>query len=130
MITNVCRREKRAVRRRRVRQKIRGTPDRPRLSVMVSNRHIYAQFIDDTKGATVVSVSTLDLENKPRVTVATAAEIGKRAVAAAKQKGITKVVFDRAGFKFHGRVKAIAEAVRAAGLLGPIAVKGREDGAE
>ncbi len=111
-------------RKRRVRKKIFGTSERPRLSVFRSAKHIYAQIIDDTRGHTLVAASSLTPEIRERlaelkkeggkVAVAKAVGelLGKRAVAA----GIKKVCFDRGGFKYHGRVKALADGARAAGL--------------
>ena len=104
----------------RVRRKVRGTPERPRLNVFKSARHIYAQLIDDTTGVTIVSASTVfsevstDLKYTGNIEAArkVGAEIAKRALA----KDINTVVFDRNGFLYHGRVKAIAEAARENGL--------------
>ena len=100
----------------RGRNKISGTPERPRLNVFRSNSHIHAQIIDDTKGVTLVSASSVDmkLENGSNIEAAAAvgAEIAKRAIA----KNIDVVVFDRGGYIYHGRVKALAEAAREAGL--------------
>ncbi len=106
-------------RRQRVRSKLRSqVAGRPRLSVHRTGRHIYAQVIDDAKGMTVASASTLDKGAKPKngSTADAAAEVGKRVAEAAKKAGITSVVFDRGGFLFHGRVKALADAARAGGL--------------
>ncbi len=102
----------------RIRKKISGTPERPRLSVYRSLKHIYAQLIDDTAGRTLVSASSVE-KNSPVTNggnVAAAREIGKLVAERAKAKGITKVVFDRGGYRYHGRVKALAEAAREAGL--------------
>ena len=104
----------------RVRKKISGTTECPRLCVYSSNSHIYAQIIDDTKGVTLVSASTLDKEIKGSVSVGSNIEaatavgklIGERAIA----KDIKDVVFDRGGYLYHGRVQALAEAAREAGL--------------
>jgi large subunit ribosomal protein L18 len=105
----------------RVRKKIRGTAERPRLSVFRSLNHIYAQVVDDNLGHTVVSASALDREVRSEVEgkrkAETAQLVGKLVAERAVEKGITKVVFDRGGFKYHGRVKALAEAVRKAGLV-------------
>lgn len=98
----------------RLRQKIRGTAVRPRMSVTVSNRRIYVQFMDDDRAATLASVSTLGGDGKKNV--GAAQDLGKRAAAAAVKKGIRSVVFDRGGSQFHGRVKAVADAAREAGL--------------
>jgi len=106
-------------RRRRVRTALRtkaGT--RPRLSVHRSSQHIYAQIIDDAAGKTLAAASTLDKGAKGKVgaTVVAAADVGKRLAELAKKAGVTQVVFDRGGFIFHGRVKALAEAAREGGL--------------
>ncbi len=108
-----------AKRRQRVRSKLRSqVAGRPRLSVHRTGRHIYAQVIDDSKGATLASASTLDKDVKAKngATSEAAAEVGKRVAEAAKKAGITTVVFDRGGFLFHGRVKALADAAREGGL--------------
>jgi len=108
-----------AKRRQRVRSKLRSqVAGRPRLSVHRTGRHIYAQVIDDSKGATVASASTLDKDVKVKngSTAEAAAEVGKRVAEAAKKAGVTSVVFDRGGFLFHGRVKALADAAREGGL--------------
>jgi large subunit ribosomal protein L18 len=108
-----------AKRRQRVRSKLRSqVAGRPRLSVHRTGRHIYAQIIDDSKGATVASASTLDkdLKGKNGSTADAAADVGKRVAEAAKKAGVTSVVFDRGGFLFHGRVKALADAAREGGL--------------
>ena len=106
-------------RRQRVRTAIRKRAgDRKRLSVHRSGRHIYAQLIDDAAGATLASASTLDkdVRGKTGATTAAAADVGKRLAAAAKKAGVTQVVFDRGGFLFHGRIKALADAAREGGL--------------
>ncbi|MDH3499132.1 MAG: 50S ribosomal protein L18 [Acidimicrobiia bacterium] len=107
----------RARRHNRVRKKVSGTPQRPRLAVFRSNRYIYAQVIDDIEGTTVVAASSqeLDLRTKP-LTAETAAAVGSIIAARAKDAGVEKVVFDRGGFPYHGRVKALADAARDAGL--------------
>ena len=104
----------------RVRKKVRGTTMRPRLNVFKSARHIYAQLIDDAKGLTIVSSSTLtagteELSSTGNMNAAT--HVGKDIARLAIEKGITSVVFDRNGFLYHGRIKALAEAAREAGLL-------------
>ncbi|MGO9262953.1 MAG: 50S ribosomal protein L18 [Bryobacteraceae bacterium] len=102
---------------RRIRRKLRGTAERPRLAVFRSVAHIYAQVIDDTAGATLVSASSVDKGGKTNGgNVAAAKAIGKLVAEKAKEKGIGKVVFDRGGYIYHGRVKALADAARAAGL--------------
>jgi len=105
-------------RRRRVRTALKERAGgRPRLSVHRSGRHIYAQIIDDAAGRTVASASTLTKGSKgPGATTAAAAEVGKALAEAAKAAGVTSVVFDRGGFLFHGRVKALADAAREGGL--------------
>jgi len=100
----------------RIRAKLSGTGERPRLNVYRSLNHIYAQVIDDQKGETIVSASSLALKMKTGGNVASAKEIGKAIAERAVEKGIKKVVFDRGGFLYHGRVKALADAAREAGL--------------
>ncbi len=113
-------REARLRRKLRIRKKVFGTPDRPRLSVYRSLKHIYAQIIDDTRGRTLVAASTLDKEFKEKgvksSTVEGARVVGQILARRALEKGIRKVVFDRNGFKYHGRVKALAEGARESGL--------------
>ena len=104
---------------RRVRTAIKARAGgKPRLSVHRSGRHIYAQIIDDAAGTTVAAASTLDkdVRGTTGATAQAAAEVGKRVAAAATKAGITRVVFDRGGFLFHGRVKALADAAREGGL--------------
>ena len=104
-------------RRRRNRTALRArSGTRPRLSVHRSGKHIYAQVIDDKQGHTVAAASTLTARDQSGANVAAASEVGKRVAEAALAAGVTQVVFDRGGFLFHGRVKALAEAARAAGL--------------
>ena len=106
-------------RRRRVRTALRGRASgKPRLSVHRSGRHLYAQVIDDAAGKTVVSASTLDkdLRGKTGATVDGAGEVGRTLAERAKAAGVSRVVFDRGGFLFHGRVKALADAAREGGL--------------
>ena len=103
----------------RLRQRIHGTAERPRMSVFVSQRHATVQFIDDETGATLAAVTTLAGELKPfagRVTVDAAKQVGTAAAAVAKARGIATVVFDRGGFRYGGRIKALADAAREAGL--------------
>jgi large subunit ribosomal protein L18 len=103
-------------RRRRVRTAIKARAgDRPRLSVHRTGRHIYAQIIDDKDGRTVAAASTLGIKTSG-ANVDAASQVGKDIAAAAKQAGVSSVVFDRGGFLFHGRVKALAEAAREGGL--------------
>jgi len=101
-------------RHRRVRKKIRGTAERPRLSVYRSLTQIYAQLIDDVHGHTLISASTLSL--KKGIKIEKARECGKAIAKQAKEKGIKNIVFDRSGYKYHGRIKAVAEGAREAGL--------------
>lgn len=104
----------------RVRKKVRGTTERPRLNVFKSARHIYAQLIDDTKGITLVACSTLSSGSEDvsyTGNVAAAVSVGKNIAKLAIEKGITSVVFDRNGFLYHGRIKALADSAREAGLL-------------
>ena len=106
-------------RRQRVRTSLRrNAGDRPRLSVHRSGRHIYVQVISDADGRTVASASTLEKEARAKTgaTVASAQEVGRKIAERAKAAGVTKVVFDRGGFLFHGRVKALADAARESGL--------------
>jgi large subunit ribosomal protein L18 len=101
----------------RVRKQVRGTPARPRLAVFRSNRHIYAQLIDDHSGSTLGQASSREAAlGGKTLTVETAGEVGKLVAARGVDEGITTVVFDRGGFPFHGRVKALADAAREAGL--------------
>ena len=100
----------------RIRRKLAGTGERPRLNVYRSLGHIYAQVIDDHKGETLVSASTLALKLKTGGNVAAAKEIGKAVAEKAVEKGIKRVVFDRGGYLYHGRIKALADAAREAGL--------------
>ncbi|HXG64976.1 MAG TPA: 50S ribosomal protein L18 [Blastocatellia bacterium] len=103
---------------KRIRKKIHGTAERPRLAVFRSLQHIYAQVIDDTKGETLVAASTNEpaLRDKPGGNIAAAREVGKLIAERAKGKGINRVVFDRGGYIYHGRVKSLAEAAREGGL--------------
>ena len=107
-------------RRQRIRRKISGSETRPRLSVFRSTRHIYAQIIDDGKGQTLVAASTLSGEIKGKLSglkkADAAKEVGKLLAAKAREKGIARVVFDRNGFIYHGRVKAVADSCRENGL--------------
>ena len=101
----------------RVRGKISGTPERPRLSVFRSNANIYAQIIDDVNGVTLASASTLEKEfDGPTGNVEAAKKVGKAVAERAKEKGIDTVVFDRSGYIYHGRVAALAEGAREGGL--------------
>lgn len=100
----------------RIRQKISGTAQRPRLNVYRSLNHIYAQLIDDNKGETIVSSSTLAAKIPTGGNVAAAREVGKLIAEQALAKGVKKVVFDRGGYLYHGRIKALADGAREAGL--------------
>ena len=112
--------QKKAIRERihvRIRKKLAGTKERPRLAVYRSVSHIYAQVIDDVEGKTLASASTVDKTAKTNGgNVAAAKTIGKLVAERAKEKGVTKVVFDRGGYQYHGRIKALADAAREAGL--------------
>jgi large subunit ribosomal protein L18 len=101
---------------KRIRSRVSGTQERPRLAVFRSVKHIYAQVIDDTKGHTVVAAGSTEKDSKNGGNVAGAKEVGKLVAERAKDKGIKAVVFDRGGYQYHGRVKALAEAAREAGL--------------
>jgi len=116
----IDRREARLKRHKRVRKNVRGVVDRPRLGVYRSSRHIYANVIDDTQGNTLVSASTLDAEVVKQIKGLTKVEqarvVGQVLAKRALDEGIEKVVFDRGGYKYHGRVKALADAARESGL--------------
>jgi len=103
-------------RRWRIRKKIKGTAERPRLSVHFSNKHIYAQCIDDTKGHTLLFLSSLAKDSKLKANSESAAVLGKSFAEKASSAGITSVVFDRSGRRYHGCVKSFAEAAREGGL--------------
>jgi large subunit ribosomal protein L18 len=104
----------------RIRKTLIGSSARPRLAVFRSNKHIYAQVIDDSNGATVTAASTLDVDAKKDLkqggNIAAAKAVGKLVAERAKAKGVEAVLFDRGGYLYHGRVKALAEAAREAGL--------------
>ncbi len=110
----------RRTRQARVRKRVVGTTERPRLNVFRSDKHIYAQVIDDTMGHTLASASTVDLELRAKLSKQPkreqAAMVGKLVAERALDAGIKQVVFDRGGFRYHGRIKALAEAAREAGL--------------
>lgn len=114
------RNERRLRRHRRVRRNLRGTSERPRLNVYRSLQHVYAQVIDDLAGHTLASASTLDPEVSKalddKAPVEQAKLVGEAVAKRALDKGITQVVFDRGGYKYHGRVRAVAEGAREAGL--------------
>ena len=118
---DASKRERSRVRRHhRVRLRVYGTPDRPRMNVFRSNAHLYAQVIDDTTGKTLVSASTLDKEIKGKVksgvNLAAAVAVGRLVAERALKANLKAVVFDRGGYRFHGRIKALAEASRKKGL--------------
>jgi large subunit ribosomal protein L18 len=104
----------RQLRHHRVRKKVSGTAERPRLVVFRSDKHIYAQLVDDDAGRTIATVTSLKVGNGKKTE--RASEVGKQVAVVAKDKGITRVVFDRGGYKYHGRVKAVAEGAREGGL--------------
>lgn len=107
-------------RKKRIRTKVSGTQERPRLTVFRSAKHIYAQIIDDAAGQTLISASTVEKQirekDKAASKVASADEIGKLVAKRALEKGISSVVFDRNGYKYHGRVKALSDGARETGL--------------
>ncbi|MCX7883964.1 MAG: 50S ribosomal protein L18 [Caloramator sp.] len=120
MINKPSRKEQREKRHLRVRKKVYGTNERPRLNVFRSEKHIYAQIIDDDLGNTLVAASSLDKEIKKKIGAGSNKEaakaVGELVARKALEKGIKKVVFDRSGYIYHGRVKELAEAARQAGL--------------
>jgi large subunit ribosomal protein L18 len=120
MITKGDKNKARKRRHFRVRRKIQGTTARPRLNVFLSSKHIYAQLIDDAQGITIVSASTVDPELKNEVghggNVEAAAKVGALVAKRAIEKGYKEVVFDRGGYLYHGRIQALADAAREAGL--------------
>lgn len=109
---------RRSRRKVRIRKKITGTAARPRMTIFKSNRHVYVQVIDDSKGATIVAANDLQKDLKElRPTAANAAKLGEVVGARLKEKGIAGVVFDRNGYLYHGIVKALADGVRKAGIV-------------
>ncbi len=103
----------------RIRERLAGTTERPRLNVYRSLNHIYTQLIDDATGTTIASASSMSKKGEEKVTggnVAAAAAVGKLIAERAREKGVTRVVFDRGGYLYHGRIKALADAAREAGL--------------
>ncbi len=116
----LSRRQSKQRRHRRIRGRVEGSPSRPRLAVFRSHQHIYAQIIDDAQQHTLVAASSIDPELKTKLNTGgscvASAEVGKLIAARSLSKGITKVVFDRGGNLYHGRIKALAEAAREAGL--------------
>jgi large subunit ribosomal protein L18 len=119
MLTKISKNEKRGYVHERIRKKVRGTAERPRLNIYRSLNHMYVQVIDDLNGKTLVAASTAEGKQGERRSggnVASAKALGKAIAERAKEKGVTKVVFDRGGYIYHGRVKALADAAREAGL--------------
>lgn len=120
MITKGDKNKARLKRHLRVRKKINGTVQRPRLSVYRSSKHIYAQLIDDVSGVTLAAASTLDKELVANIgnggSVEAARQVGELIAKRAKAKGVDKVVFDRGGYLYHGRIQALADAARETGL--------------
>lgn len=120
MISKQDKNKARLKRHLRVRNKISGTQERPRLNVFRSSKHVYAQIIDDTNGVTLVAASSNDKALKGEISnggnVEAARKVGEAVAKLAKEKGIDSVVFDRGGYVYHGRVRALAEAAREAGL--------------
>ena len=121
MVSKISKAALREKKHMRLRNRLSGTAERPRLAVFRSNNHMYAQIIDDTVGNTLVAASTLEKEIKAELKktndVDAAAYVGKIVAKRAMDKGITEVVFDRGGFLYHGKIKALAEAAREAGLV-------------
>lgn len=119
-MAKINKRLNRAARHARVRKKVSGTPERPRLNVFKSNTNVYAQIVDDTTGRTLVQASTLDKDLKSSLehtaNVEAAKAVGKLVAERAKEAGIEEVVFDRSGYIYHGKVQALADAAREAGL--------------
>ena len=115
-MTQLTSRERRLRRHKRVRKNVTGTAERPRLVVFRSNRGIAAQLVDDVEGKTLAAASWLDKRNAKGGKAEQAAEVGKLLAANAKKAGVDRAVFDRGGYLYHGRVKALAEAAREGGL--------------
>ena len=123
MASSLTKKEARIKKKRRIRKRLFGTSERPRLSVFKSAKHIYAQIIDDTKGHTIASASSLDPSVKTLISAADSAKktdvatiVGKSLAEIAVQKGVQRVVFDRNGFLYHGRIKAVSQGAREGGL--------------
>ncbi|MDO7908334.1 50S ribosomal protein L18 [Paenibacillus sp. JX-17] len=120
MITKQDKNKARVRRHLRVRKKIEGTAARPRLNVFRSSKHIYAQLIDDVAGVTLAAASTMDKELSADIknggSVESARKVGELVAKRAKDKGVTAVIFDRGGYLYHGRIQALADAAREAGL--------------
>jgi len=119
-MSRLSKRDQRARRHRRIRGRVTGTAERPRLNVYRSHSHIYAQVIDDTRGHTLVAASTLDAGLRPQLDEKTKLEeaklVGRLVAERALAAGVTQVVFDRGGYKYHGRIQALADAAREGGL--------------
>lgn len=119
MLTQTSKNETRQRVHKRIRKKMMGTPERPRLNVYRSLNHIYVQLVDDLAGKTLVFASSAEGKKDERKTggnVSAAKEVGKKIAQRAKEKGINQVVFDRGGYLYHGRIKALADAARESGL--------------
>jgi len=120
VLKKIDRNQKRIERHFKIRNKIQGTPERPRLNIYRSAKHIYAQVIDDATGTTLVSASTADKELKDKVAELTKTDaaklVGQAVGERAKEKGINTVVFDRGGYLYHGRIKILADGARESGL--------------
>jgi large subunit ribosomal protein L18 len=119
MLTQVSKNDARQRIHQRIRKKMLGTAERPRLNIYRSLNHLYVQLLDDLEGKTIVSANSMEGGKGERRTggnVAAAKDLGKKIASRAKEKGISKVVFDRGGYLYHGRVKALADAAREAGL--------------
>ncbi len=102
---------------RRIRKKVNGTAERPRLTIFRSNRHVYAQLIDDLAGRTLAAASSHDKGIKATSPIALSTEVGKNLAQRAKEAGVDQAVFDRNGYRYHGRVKALADGAREGGLV-------------
>jgi large subunit ribosomal protein L18 len=110
------RKDQRRRRHMRLRQRVQGTAERPRMAIYISNKHMYVQFIDDTAAHTLAATSTLAVEDAAGCNLNTAKVVGEQAAKTAAEKGIARVVVDRGGFRYHGRIKQIVESAVAAGL--------------
>ncbi len=108
--------QRRAKRKIRIRKKIRGTADKPRLVIFRSNKHLYAQIVDDQTATTLAAYSSHNLESSPRLSIETAKSVGENLAKRALDQNIKSVVFDRNGYHYHGRIKALADAARSGGL--------------
>lgn len=116
MLKKISKNDERLRRHARVRTKVSGTAECPRLNVFRSNAHIHAQIIDDVAGTTLVACNSVELKLENGGNIAAATTVGTEIAKRAQEKGIKKVVFDRGGYVYHGRVKALADAAREAGL--------------